>query len=208
MPEIECLKDCLGRIICSALLAGTILSFHSRPQTGAQIEEASDELPDICSIITEKDMEEIKPFTHPLSKMFQDANNFETYKGCHYEFFTPQDKPGLSIRLIKWGSKEEAVVDFQSFQKSEFDKMGFSPESISGVADSAYFSYDGEDIALCNECGLVAQRGEYGIYISLKGQYETVTRAGKKEAALKILQRMYDRIPGLAPSRIRNRQPT
>lgn len=101
------------------------------------------------------------------------------------------------------GSKKEAGDDFRIFFNSEWN-TGVAPERLYGIADSAYFDYDFEDTAKCDECGLVASRGEYGIYIAFKGQYEKVPRARKKESALKILQVMYDRVTGLAPSRIRN----
>ena len=164
-----------------------------------------DSLPIICNIIPPEDMKTLNPFTNLLSNIFPDPNNYETYSGCHYQFYTPDDreKGQIAIRLIKWGSKKEASDDFRNFFSSEANS-GIAPERLYGIADSAYFDYDYDDTTKCDECGLVAIRAEYGIYIAFKGQYEKVPRARKKESALKILQVMYDRIPGLAPSRIRN----
>lgn len=164
----------------------------------------SDTIPNICNVIPPADMKYLSPFTSILTNIFPDANNYDTYSGCHYQFYTPEAKPQIAIRLIKWGSKKEAGDDFRNFFTSE-SNSGVAPERLYGIADSAYFDYDTEDTAKCDECGLVTARGDYGIYISFKGQYETVPRARKKESALKILQLMYDRIPGLAPSRLRNR---
>ena len=167
----------------------------------------TDTLANICNVIPPEDMKYLNPFTNILSSIFPDQNNHETYSGCHYQFYTPDDreKGQIAIRLIKWGSKKEASDDFRNFFSSE-SNGGVAPERLYGIADSAYFDYDYEDTVKCDECGLVATRGEYGIYIAFKGQYEKVPRARKKESALKILQVMYDRVPGLAPSRIRNRQ--
>ena len=107
--------------------------------------------------------------------------------------------------LIKWESKKEAGDDFRNFYSSELNS-GIAPEQIYGIADSAYFDYDFEDTTTCDNCGLVATTGEYGIYIAYKGQYEEVHRERKRESALKILQLMYDRVPGLVPSRIISRK--
>jgi len=171
-----------------------------------QIPALRDTMPNICLTLPPQDMEALHPFTNLLSNIFPDPNNFETYNGCQYQFFTPGDKPQLAVRLIKWGSKQEAASEFRQQVQSHFDLWGLVPERLRGIADSAYFGFNADDTAKCDECGLVAIQGVYAIYISYKGQYENVTRARKKESALKILQMMYDRIPGLAPSRIRNRQ--
>jgi len=164
-----------------------------------------DTFPNMCNIIPPEDIKILSPFTNILSSIFPDQNNHETYSGCYYQFYTTDDreKGQIAIRLIKWKSKKDASDDFRNFFSSEANG-GVAPERLYGIADSAYFDYDYEDTIKCDECGLVAIRAEYGIYIAFKGQYEKVTRARKKEAALEILQMMYDRIPGLAPSRIRN----
>ncbi|HET9434662.1 MAG TPA: hypothetical protein VFO37_12935 [Chitinophagaceae bacterium] len=165
----------------------------------------TDTIPNICNIIPPADMKYLNPFTNILTNIFPDPNNYDNYSGCHYQFYTPDanEKGQIAIRLIKWGSKKEAGDDFRNFFNSEWNS-GVAPERLYGIADSAYFDFDFEDTTKCDECGLVATTGAYGIYIAFKGQYEKVPRARKKESALKILQMMYHRVPGLAPSRIRN----
>jgi hypothetical protein len=190
------------------ILALIFISFQEQnphPQSAISYPVCIDTLPNLCNIIPPEDMKTLNPFTNILTSIFPDQNNHETYSGCHYQFYTPDDreKGQIAIRLIKWGSKKEASDDFRNFFSSEVN-TGVAPERLYGIADSAYFDYDFDDTTKCDECGLVAARGEYGIYIAFKGQYEKVPRARKKESALKILQMMYDRIPGLAPSRIRN----
>lgn len=198
-------KHKTGFILASVMLVfiTTCPSKDSKSQTKAGL---TDTLPDLCTAISRQDVERIQPFTNLLTNVFPDPNNLDNYKACHYQFYTKNDYPQLAIRLIKWSSKKESADDFRMQLRGEFDAMGFLPERLPGIADSAYFSFDGEDSTKCNECGLVAVRGPYGIYISFKGQYETVTRAGKKNAAIRLLQLMYDRVPGLAASRIRNMQ--
>jgi len=168
--------------------------------------DITDTMPNICTVLPGKDIEALHPFTTPLSNSFPDPNNFETYNGCHYQFFTDNDKPQLAVRMIKWGSKQEAIDEFKMQAQRHFEMWGISPERLSVEADSVYFGIEPMDNTKCDECGLVVVQGLYSIYISFKGQYETVTRESKKLVALLILRMMYDRIPGLAPSRIRNKQ--
>jgi len=165
--------------------------------------DLTDTIPQVCAYITPRDMETCHPFTTLLTNTFPDPNSFETYAGCHYQFFTRDEYPQIAVRLIKWSSKQEAANEFKQQVQSHFDQWGIAPERLRGTADSAYFGFNTEDTSLCDECGLVAIQGEYAMYISFKGQYEKVPRARKKQSALKILQMMYDRIPGLTPPRVR-----
>ena len=195
MANTRRLKVELNQIGCLVLMIGTLSVFLHAAQVDESI-YADDPLPDICSIVTAEDIGEINPFSNNLSKVIADPNNFETYNGCHYEFFTPDDKPMIAIRLIKWGSNQEALEDYR-MQERRASEWPAPPEPISGVADQAFFSYDSEDAGRCNECSLVAIRDQYGIYVALKGQYEKVPRSKKKETALKILKLMRERISEL-----------
>ncbi len=179
---------------------------HQPPRFSMNQQVVMDTMPDICTVLPGRDIEALQPFTHPLSNNFPDPNAFETYTGCYYQFYTANNKPQLAVRLIKWGSKEEAGAEFAQQVQSHFDHWGIAPERLNIEADSVYFGYNTEHQDLCDECGLVVAQGVYTIYISFKGEYETVTRARKKTVALHILRMMYDRIPGLAPSRILNKQ--
>ena len=163
----------------------------------------TDTIPQVCVYITPQEMEKVHPFTTLLTNTFPDPNSFETYTGCHYQFYTKDEKPQIAVRLIKWESAQQAAAEFRQQVQSHHDNTGLAPEKLYGAADSAYFGFNGEDTSLCDECGLVAIIGVYSIYISIKGQYEKVPRAAKKLSALNILQLMYDRIPGLSPRRIR-----
>lgn len=167
---------------------------------------SADTMPVICNVLPGKDIEALQPFLSPLTNSFPDPNEFETYSGCYYQFFTDNSKPQLAVRLIKWGSANEAMDEFKIQAQRHFEMWGISPERLRVEADSAYFGIEPMDSNKCDECGLVAAQGIYTIYISFKGQYETITRERKKIVALQILRMMYDRIPGLAPSRIRIKQ--
>lgn len=203
------MKKTITIILFFALITMAFVGHKPQPLSNNLYSDLTDTMPDICTFLPGEDIDSLQPFTSPLSKSFPDPNAFETYTGCYYQFYTPDEYPQLAVRFIKWGSKKEAANEFIQQVKSHYDHQGFTPERIYNVADSAYFGYEGEDENLCNECGLVAILGPYAVYISFKGQYEKVTRARKKQVALQILKMMYDRIPvltALLPSRIRNMQ--
>lgn len=189
--------------LAALLLLGPLLTWGSATNYS---EIQTDTLPDICTVLPARDIESLHPFTNPLSNSFPDPNNYETYSGCHYQFFTNNDKPQLSVRLIKWTSRKEASDEFNMQTQRHFESWGIAPERLSVGADSVYFSIEPMDTTKCDECGMVAALGLYSIYISFKGQYEGLTREGKKMVALEILKLMYERIPQLDRTRIRNKQ--
>jgi len=165
----------------------------------------TDTLPDICIIVPPKLLDSLNPFGVTISSSFPDELNYDTYKGCFYQFFTNNMKPQIAVRLMKFTTKKEAAEAYKiSIDGHTSDWYG-RPERISLIADSAYFNYEGEDTAKCDECGLVALQGIYVIYVSFKGAYDETSRSRKKFIALKVLEAMYDNYDLLLP-RIRNRQ--
>lgn len=188
-----------------AFFSMTFMDLPSR-YSSTTLPVSTDTIPEVCNVLPGKDIEALHPFTTRLTAAFPDPNAYETYTGCYYQFYTDSEKPQLAVRLMKWASKEEAMDEFKMQAQRHFESWGLSPEKLSVEADSVYFSIEPMDSTRCDECHLVAIQGVYSIYISFKGQYGGLTREGKKLVALQILKMMYDRIPGLAPSRIRNKQ--
>lgn len=188
------------------LFVFTVMTFvSSRPNhlSKNQYQGIRDTIPQVCTYITSEEIRAIHPFTTLLTNIFPDPNSFENYTGCYYQFYTPSEKPQLAVRLIKWGSKQEATDDYIMQVRRHHESWGLAPERIKGIADSAFFDLNPEENDKCDECALVAIQGVYCIYISFKGQYEKVPRSAKKFSALRILQLIYDRIPGLTPPRVR-----
>ena len=109
--------------ISSGLIASVFVCFQAHALAESHTGRPP-ELPDICAVITAEDITQLNPFLNPLSKLFPDANNHESYSGCHYQFYKPDDFPGITVRLIKWSSKQEAVEDFrmQERRASEWPK--------------------------------------------------------------------------------------
>ena len=70
------------------------------------------------------------------------------------------------------------------------------PERIGNLGDSANFSYNADE-PLCDVCGLTVISGKYLIVINFKGQYEDVSREMKKQAAVKLANLLFERLPQL-----------
>jgi ferredoxin len=105
---------------------------------------------------------------------------------------------------LKSPSKEEAGNVFQEFERGQHDLWGVSPERILHLADSASITMNKSCFEKCSECAVVVKQGEYVIFVNFKGP-EDVLRERLKTMAIKIVNMMYDRIPGLAPQCIRNK---
>lgn len=124
----------------------------------------ADTMPSVCHYLPPKDIEALQPFQSPLSKSFPEPNEFETYSGCHYQFFTNTDKAQLAVRLIKWSSRQEVSEDYKMQIQRHFESWGITPERLNIETDSAYFSIEPADSTKCDECGVVAIEGVYAIY--------------------------------------------
>ena len=166
----------------------------------------ADTMPNICSILPAGEIDSLHIFTNRLTNCYPERDPIENHQACYYEFYKPNDFPSLSIQLTKFESKEEAREEFHIRVVGHDDLWGRYPEPILQLADSAFFGYNQTDTTQCDECSLIAAQGVYVIYIIYKGQAETVPREKKKQIAMKIVRLMYDRIPGLAPSFIRNKK--
>ena len=151
-------------LICTTVTA--VCKSLSSP--GKIVPAFTDTIPDMCWIVPATIVDSLNPFGVPLSKSFPDELNYDVYRGCYYQFFTTNMKPQIAIRLLKWNSKKEAAEDYKTNINRHTSDWYGRPERIYGVADSAYFNYEGEDTAKCDECGLVASKGLYTIYISFR----------------------------------------
>lgn len=155
----------------------------------------SDSLPDICTVFPAGDIAGLSPFTIPLSKAYAEEP-LDGYRGCIYEFFKTPDYGSIKISLVKNKSKAEALVFYNSNVADHINLWQRRPEIIMGLADSAYFNYNADDTK-CDDCHLLLISGVYGVIVSFHGQYDDVSRESKKNAAIKIVKLLYDRIPGL-----------
>lgn len=155
----------------------------------------SDTLPDVCTFLPAGDIAGLSPFTNPLTNSYAEEP-LEGYRGCIYEFFKPNDYGTIKISLIKNKSKADALVFYNSNVADHINMWQRRPETIVGLADSAYFNYNADD-AKCDDCHLLLMSGVYNVVVSFHGQYDDVSRESKKKAAINIVKLLYSRIPGL-----------
>jgi hypothetical protein len=156
----------------------------------------SDSLPDICTVLTAGDISKLSPFTIPLSKSYAEEP-LEGYRSCIYEFFKPNDYGTIKVSVTKNKSKAEALAFYNRNVTDHIEMWQRRPETIKGLADSAYFNYNAFDDTKCDDCHLLLLSGVYDIIVSFHGQYDDVSRESKKNAAINIVKLLYNRIPGL-----------
>jgi len=155
-----------------------------------------DSLPDICTVLPEADIIRLSPFTIALSKSYAEEP-LEGYRSCIYEFFKPNDYGTIKVSVTKNKSKAEALVFYNRNVADHIELWQRRPETIKGLADSAYFNYNASDDTKCDDCHLLLMSGVYVVIVSFHGQYDDVSRESKKIAAINIVKLLYDRIPGL-----------
>lgn len=164
----------------------------------------SDSLPDICTVLPEADITRLSPFTIPLSKFYAEEP-LEGYRSCIYEFFKLNDYGTIKVSVTKNKSKAEALTFYNRNVADHIEMWQRKPETIKGLADSAYFNYNAFDDTKCDDCHLLLISGVYSVIVSFHGQYDDVSRESKKNAAINIVKLLYDRITGLAQQFIRNK---
>jgi len=203
----------LSHIIIFTVLVSMTLAFAEQKHVQLPIhsfkhhnEIATDTLPDICTVLPAEEIAALMPFTNSLSKSYPEPEPTENYRSCLYEFWKKNDFPGIKVSLSKYASKEEALTTYKWNLEGYLDPQLIGFERLPRLADSAFWGSGSSDPLKCDECALVAISGAYEVIIGYKGQYEESPMLRKKLVAIKILELMLDRIPGLAPSRIRNRQ--
>src|SRR5436190_16002053 len=175
----------------AALLSVVIGNSQQKADKLLTYKISSDSLPDICTVLPAGDIASLSPFTHPLSRSYTD-DTLEGYRGCFYEFWKENDYGTIKISLIKNKSKAEALVFYNSNVANHINLWQRRPETIIGLADSAYFNYNNDDTK-CDDCHLLLISGVYNVVVSFHGQYDDVPREKKKNAAISIVKLLYDR---------------
>ena len=151
-------------------------------------------MPLICEVISGTDLEPLSPFSNPLSDT-EAVEEMVTHSACIYKFYKPNDSPAIKISLSAL-TPEDARTVYKANIEDHQSMWGRDPERIINLGDSANFSYNA-DAGLCDECGLTVISKGFLLIISLKGQYEDITREQKKEASIKIADLLFKRLPQL-----------
>ena len=180
------------------LLVVASLSFvisEAQQETVFPKKNLADSVPNICMVLPAGDVEKLSPFTHPLSKSYAD-DPLEGYRACFYDFWKENDYGTIKVSLIKNKSKADALVFYNRNVADHINLWQRRPETIMGLADSAYFNYNADDTK-CDDCDLSLISGVYNVVVSFHGQYDDVSREKKKNAAISIVKLLYNRIPKL-----------
>ncbi len=199
------MKKNIHFVLISVLITLSSFCKGNNDKSTNKAQVPSDTIPDMCILVPPTFVDSLNPFGIIISSNAPDELNTEIYKGCFYRFFNQQSKRQIAVRLIKWPSKSEALAEYKMNFNRHFESWGRSPERINWVADSAYFTDNGEEANKCFDCGLVVLNGLYTIYISFAGD-DDGNRDRKKTVSLYILERLCTRMPGLTPPRMINRQ--
>lgn len=187
----------MNRILTPFIVAFLSVMISRPQQKGVEFfpKKISDTLPDICRILPAGDIAGLSPFTNPLTNSYAE-DPLEGYRGCIYEFFRPNKDGTIKISLIKNKSKADALAFYNTNVTDHINLWQRKPETIVGLADSAYFNYNADDTK-CDDCHLLLISGLYNIIVSFHGQYDDVSRESKKKAAINIVKLLYDRVPGI-----------
>lgn len=165
-----------------------------------------DTMPEICSVVTPQEIDAMNLFNNGLvTKYYSESYPVKGFHACYYEFDAIPHRYGmLSVQLQKTSSKKDANDIFWQFEKDHHDLWGVSPERILYLADSAAITINENCADLCWECVLIVKQGVYVIWVSFKAPDDT-KRERMKTMGIRIVNLMYDRIPGLAPQVIKIR---
>ena len=154
-----------------------------------------DSLFDMCVVMPGDEVASLSPFNKPIKQVTPD-DRLEGYCGCHYDLQANDDYPQVQISLNQFSSPREAKENYIINKESWVDMYQRQPEFISNLGDSANF-YGNADPGLCDICGLQVASGRYYITVVLKGYYDKISAATKKDASVNIVRKLFEKKPYL-----------
>lgn len=155
----------------------------------------NDSLFDMCAVMPGVEVASLSPFNKPIKTVTPD-DRMDGYCGCHYDLESDDDFPQVKISLNQFESPRQSKENYAISKQYWVDMYQRQPEFISNLGDSASF-YGNAEPALCDDCGLQVASGKYYITIAFKGYYEKVSAAAKKDAAVGIVRRLFEKKPYL-----------
>jgi hypothetical protein len=183
-----------------------VFSFLSMPFAGKktihsithQYRISIDTMPNVCTVLPEQDINALDIFgSGPITSSYPEPDPLEGFHGCYYEYNSvPRRYAALGVQLLRMGTKEEANDVFRNSEEDHHRVWLVFPERIPHVGDSASITMNSGCSDKCSECILVVKVGVHVIFVNFKGPEDT-PRSKLKTAGLRIVQMMFDRIPGL-----------
>jgi len=154
-----------------------------------------DSLFDMCIVMPGEEVASLSPFNKPI-KLVTPDDRLDGYCGCHYDLQSDDDFPQVQLSVNQFSSTREAKENFVIRKEDWVNMYQRQPEFIPNLGDSASF-YGNADPALCDDCGLQVASGRYYISVAFKGYYDKISAADKKDAAVKIVRKLFEKKPYL-----------
>lgn len=154
-----------------------------------------DSLFDMCSVMPGNEVAALSPFGKPIKEVTAD-DRLEGYCGCHYDFQSDDDYPQVHISLNQFPSFKEAREAYDMYRKDWVNLYGRQPDEVIGLGDSACFMGNAEP-GKCDDCGLHVIAGRFYVTVNFKGYYDKIAASEKKNAAVNIVKKLYEKMPYL-----------
>ena len=153
----------------------------------------------MCMVMPGDEVAKLSPFNKPIKEVTAE-DRLEGYCGCHYALQADDDYPQVKISVNQFSSAQESKEDYIINKESWVNMYQRQPEFIPNLGDSASF-YGNADPALCDDCGLQVASGRYYITVALKGYYDNIPAATKKDATVNIVRKLFEKKPYLNSKR-------
>ena len=159
-----------------------------------------DSLFDMCSVMPGDEVAGLSPFGKPIKQVTPD-DRLEGYCGCHYDLQSDDDYPQVHISLNEFSSSKEAREGYDMYRKDWIDMYGRQPDEVTGLGDAACFMGNAEPDK-CDDCVLHVIADRFYVTVKYKGYYDKIPASEKRNAAINIVKRLYEKKPYLGRSRL------
>ena len=185
------------------LLSFSVLLLFLKPVTPLTTHQSilliKDSLFALCSVLPGDEVAGLSPFGLPIKEVRED-DRMDGYCGCHYDFQSKDDYPQCYITINQFSSPAVCLESFSTNRQYWVDMYQRSPDYISHLADSAAFFGNAEPDK-CDDCGLQVVSGKYLIRIAFKGMYDMISAGTKKNSAVSMVKRLFEKKPYLKRTR-------
>jgi hypothetical protein len=177
-----------------------LFAFFFLPEKGQNIHNTTapaikDSLFDLCAAMPGDEVAALSPFGK-LIKLVTPQERLDGFCGCHYDLQSEDDYPQVQIGINQFSSAKESKQNYVIMKEGWVNLYQRQPEYIPNLGDSANFQGNA-DPGLCDDCGLQVASGRYYITVAIKGYYDKISAAAKRDAAIRIVQTIFRKKPYL-----------
>jgi hypothetical protein len=159
-----------------------------------------DSLFDMCSLMPGAEVAGLSQLGELIKQVIPD-DRLEGYCGCHYDLQSDDDYPQVHISINEFSSFKEAREDYDMYRKDWISMYGRQPDEVTGLGDAACFMGNSEP-EKCDDCFLQVIANRYYVTVKYKGYYDKIPASVKRNAAISIVKRLYEKKPYLGRSRL------